>query len=88
MFSRNLRVINRREDEEVKARQQVEEKPEEKPAAPLSKAQKAKEYASRVPKPRLREPSAPPEAAKDEYRRDDEVCRTTRVPIPPRRGGG
>jgi len=56
MFSRNLRVINREEEAQI-----IAAKKERETAAPpttspkeLSKREKAKEYARRVPKPRLR----------------------------------
>ena len=59
MFSRNLRVINRKDEEEAIARREQAEaaSPGAKAAAAkeLSKHQKAKEYARMVPKPRVRE---------------------------------
>ena len=58
MFSRNLRVINRKDEEEAIARREEAEAASPGKAAAakeLTKHQRAKEYARMVPKPRIRE---------------------------------
>ena len=63
MFSRNLRVINREEEVQAAARREASgggaAQPSPPSAAPLSKAQKAREYAKAVPKPRIRPKEEP-----------------------------
>mmetsp|Transcript_12655 Transcript_12655/g.25488 ORF Transcript_12655/g.25488 Transcript_12655/m.25488 type:complete len:197 (+) Transcript_12655:1825-2415(+) len=53
MFSRNLRVINREEQRQFDAAKAHADAPPASAPSAISKAQRAKEYASRVPKPRV-----------------------------------
>jgi len=78
MFSRNLRVINREEQAHSEAAKQSTpaDSALAAPAAAPTKAQRAKEYASRVPKPRVHARSdaptteAPAEAAEEDGEMD------------------